>query len=68
MKTKEEVYSFPCPCEKQTPLEKRMEVKVISKKRQGKEPVLIDVFCHGCGAYVKAPLDGDFGTEQHLRE
>ena len=68
MKTEEQVYTFPCACAKKVTLEKRMNVKVVAQKRKASEPVLIDVFCHGCGEYVKVPLDGNFAPQTDLRE
>lgn len=68
MKTSEQVFALTCLCDKKVQLEKRMNVKAIAKKRKAQEPVLVDVFCHGCGEYIKFPLDGNFDPQADLRE
>jgi len=68
MKPKEKKYEFPCWCGEKKPLEKKMNVKALSKSRsRSAAPIMIDVFCHWCGRDGKVELNDDFLSEDAIR-
>jgi hypothetical protein len=68
MKTEEKIHQFPCACEKQQPLEKKVKVNLRPGPEKKTSSVSFDIFCHWCGTYIKVALDGDFTSDENLRE